>query len=195
MSIWTNKMRWALAAGPFALLLTACVPPEAAPRASAPGQLVLAGPAGFCIVENTRVRQGKAEFAALLPCASAFAAPSDAVLTIAVGDPASAIGLDLGGRGLATYFTGPEGRRALSRSGRAGSVVVHEVLRVDGAVLLRLTDTSQTGAGHDWRAVLGLQDRLVTLTARAQAGKDLPSETGNRLIRRMVSAMRRANAT
>lgn len=166
--------------------------PDEGGTGGATGRMALAAPSGFCVVNDSRVRRDGAEFVAMRPCPGR-SAPVAAVLTIAAGAPGSAEGLDLTGAGLAAYFTGTEGRRALSRSGAARSVTVHEVLNSDGAVLLRLTDSSPPAEGQGWRAVLALQGRLVTLTARAQNGGGLTRDDGYRLIRRMVQAMVRAN--
>ena len=191
MSTWTSKVL-----GPaLCLSLAACVaggagtvrfgPPEG------PG-FAVAAPSGFCTARDSLSRLGTSDFVAFTRCSGA-----GPVLTATVGAPGSGAGVDLSGAALAAYFTSAEGRAALSRSGRAEAVTVHEVLEAEGAVLVRLTDASrrpsEIGAGDKWRAVLAVQDRLVTLAAAPGRGGTLGRDAGRALIGRYVAATRAAN--
>ena len=77
-------------------------------------------------------------------------------------------------------------------------MTVHQVLAADGAILVRMTDRAAPpaaiGPGESWRAVMAVDDRLVTLSASPARGTTLPPETGRRLIGGFVTAMRQANA-
>jgi hypothetical protein len=93
------------------------------------------------------------------------------------------------------FFTGPEGRRALGRADDPDSVTVHEVVAVDGALLIRFTDAApgSPGEGQVWRAILTVNDRLVTLSATGGRGAALTGEAGKDLALDFVAAVRRAN--
>lgn len=192
MSTWTSKV---LAAA-LCLSLSACVAGGAGTvrfgTPEAPG-FAVAAPSGFCAARDSLSRLGTSDFVAFTRCAGA-----GPVLTATVGAAGSGAGLDLSGAALAAYFTSDEGRAALARSGRAEAVTVHEVLEADGAVLLRLTDASrrpsEIGPGESWRAVMAVQDRLVTLAAAPGLSGGLTRDAGRALIGRYVVSTRAANA-
>jgi hypothetical protein len=131
----------------------------------------IAAPSGFCVADDSLSRLGASKFAAFTRCNG-----TGAVLTATVGPPGSGVGLDLSGQALADYFTGTEGRAALSRAGRAATVRVHDVTGSSDAVLVRLTDTaprpSEIGPGESWRAILS--DVGASCHAGRGAGADRP---------------------
>lgn len=193
MSTWTSKVPLA-ASG---LLLAACVAGGGTgtvrfATADAP-EFAVAAPSGFCVAEDSVSRLGASKFVAFTRCNG-----QGAVLTATVGPPGSAIGLDLSGPALADYFISSEGRAALSRTGRAASVRVHDVTGAEGAVLVRLTDTaprpSEIGPGESWRAVLDVSGRLVTLAVAPGRADALSPSAARTLIERFVAATRAANA-
>lgn len=191
MSTWINKKKTALLAP---LLISACVAMGGGQTvpAAVPGGVALAGPSGFCLVESTRQSAGDRDLAAFRRCGDT-AAP-DAVLTVVVGTEGSARGLDPSAEAMGAYFNGPEGRQALSRSGDAETVTVHELRDADGALLIRLSDQSQPGGADNWRAVTVLRDRIVTLGVRSPSdGPALPGAEAERLIQLFLTAMRDAN--
>tara|TARA_R110002110_G_scaffold114251_11_gene283379 strand:- start:2119 stop:2721 length:603 start_codon:yes stop_codon:yes gene_type:complete len=189
-----KRRRW-LWPGLMGVVVAGCVAPgvNGAKTASA-GGVSIAGPPGFCVLDQSRVWLDEAEFAALLPCESglSFAAPQ-AMLTVTVDAKGSATDIDLTREALAAYFNGPEGRAALSRAGKAKTVNVQEVRETSGAVVVRMTDSSARWPGLGWRAVTAVRGRLVTLTVRGNGTKDLTLATGRRLINRFVAAMAGAN--
>lgn len=161
------------------------------------GAIAVAGPSGFCVLKRTQKRQGRAEFVALTRCPSGFgfqAGGAPATLTATVGEEGTANGVDLTGKGLAGFFTSPEGRRALSRKGQASGVTVHEVSQARGAVMVRFSEADGSGRQSVWRAVMALRGRLVTLSVQRQGDAEIPVEDGRRLLSGFVAAMRRANA-
>ncbi len=189
MSIWTSKALL------VAVLLSGCVAADggtgtsAPPRTIALGGLKVAGPQGFCPVQNARQRVGNAEFVALAPCDGG----QGAILAATIGAPGSADGLRLTSAVLAPYFGTPEGQRALRGEGSTDVIKVHEVQDLGGAVVLRLTRDG-AGQGRDsWRALMQVQGQLITLTVRPRQGGSLPASEGQRLISRFVTAMRRVN--
>lgn len=193
MSTWTSKVPLAASC----LLLAACVAGGGTgtvrfATADAP-DFAVAAPSGFCVAEDSLSRLGASKFAAFTRCNG-----TGAVLTATVGPPGSGVGLDLSGQALADYFTGTEGRAALSRAGRAATVRVHDVTGSSDAVLVRLTDTaprpSEIGSGESWRAVLSVSGRLVTLAVAPGRADPLAPAAARTLIERFVAATRAANA-
>lgn len=191
MSTWTSR---AAAALPV-LLLAACV--GSGPRSAQLGEgaeaFFVAGPPGYCTARQAVTQTETSAFAAFARCTSG--ASASPILTATVGAPGSGGTLDA--PAVAAFFSAPDGRRALSRAGDPDSVTVHEVLRTEDAVLIRLTDLSpgSPGEGESWRAVLTVGDRLVTLSAIG--GRDAPftREEGRILTRAFIGAILRANAT
>lgn len=193
MSTWTSKVPLAASC----LLLAACVAGGGTgtvrfATADAP-DFAIAAPSGFCVANDSLSRLGASKFAAFTRCNG-----TGAVLTATVGPPGSGVGLDLSGQALADYFTGTEGRAALSRAGRAATVRVHDVTGSSDAVLVRLTDTaprpSEIGPGESWRAVLSISGRLVTLAVAPGRTDPLSPAAARTLIERFVAATRAANA-
>jgi hypothetical protein len=182
MSTWTSRA-------------AACLLALAAPAAAEDDRIAVRAPQGYCAAPVGRTVVAGNSFVAFIPCAGS--AVPRAVLTATLGPPGSALGIDLSGQALADYVTSPDGRRGLSRAGRADSVRVHEVIEAEGAVLIRLTDTAPAPdpmeRGESWRAVLALSGRLVTLTAAAADGTSLARNDGRALIGRFVRALRNAN--
>lgn len=180
----------------FAVLAGCVAPGGSGPEPDVAGHVVIAPPSGFCVLEDSRFVQGTAEFAALLPCASRLpggGGATKAVLTVTVGEEGTANGLDLSRKGLEAYFTGAEGRAALSRVGKPETVTVHEVRENGGAVVVRMTDQSARWPGLGWRAVAAIRGQLVTLTVRGNGETALTESQGKRLIDRFIAAMRKAN--
>jgi hypothetical protein len=196
MSLTTIHRRWFWQLA-FIVSLAGCVAPvNSEAELTVAGNVVVAPPSGFCILQESRFVQGTAEFAAMLPCASALpliGGGVKAVLTVTVGEDGTANGLDLTASGLTAYFESDEGRAALSRAGKAESVIVHEVRETNGAVVVRMTDQSARWPGMGWRAVAAMRGHLVTLTVRGNGAEALTEAQGQRLIDRFVGAMRRAN--
>ena len=202
MSTWISKSAL------IAVVLSGCVAPGSPPQGAAQGTIsfasatgegiVVAGPAGFCALERTKQVRGEAEFVALSACDRALGflnGASPAILTATIGPENSADGQSLDGAVLAVYLNGREGRRALSSVADSETVTVHEVMAISEAVFVRLTDSSETEAKQNWRALMALKGRLLTLSVRSQPQNELTVEAGQRLIRNFVRAMRRANAT
>ncbi len=156
--------------------------------------MAVRAPQGFCAAPEGRATLDGQSFVAFTPCAAS--APA-VVLTATVGPAGSAEGLDLSGRAVAGVLTTPAGRALLSRSGRAATVRVHEVIVAEGAVLVRLTDTAPAPApmapGEGWRAVLQVAGRLVTLSVAGTEAAPLDRGAGRALIGRFVRAIRAAN--
>ena len=95
-----------------------------------------------------------------------------------------------GGAALAQFFTSTAGRKMLSRAGRAADVQVIRALQAEGTFLMYLSDRA---IGSYWRAVTGLNRRLVTISVTGAAGAPLTSAQGRALLDATLSGMRMAN--
>jgi hypothetical protein len=175
------------------MLLAGCMATGGVQIGTGPDAFNVAAPPGYCLAEGAVTRQRGSDFAAFTPCTPGGTATG--VLLATVGAAGSAQPVDP--QAMAAFFTSPAGKRALSRARDAASVTVHEVLSVEGAILVRLTDRATPPAavapGESWRAVMAVDGRLVTLSASPARGTTLPRETGRRLIGSFVTAMRTAN--
>lgn len=196
MSTWTSRVRRA------ALLLLVAVPVSGA--AAEDAGVRIAAPRGYCISES----DAAAGIVLIGTCAgmkgaarSPRSAPP-AILTATVGPGGSAIVIDGNESELSAFFTSPQGHRALSRSGRASSVVVLETAvlpdaRNGPAFLLRARDIAPFPGGRAtddyWRALMPVGDRMITLTVLGLQAAPLDRDTGLGLLRDFVTSMRRAN--
>lgn len=189
MSTWISR-----AAALSVLSLAACV--GAGPRSAQLGDgaeaFFVAGPPGYCTARQAVTRTETSAFVAFARCAPGVAASP--ILTATVGAPGSGGTYDA--TAIAAFFSAPDGRQALSRAGDPDSVTVHEVLGTESAVLIRLTDLApgSPGEGESWRAVMTVQDRLVTLSATGGLDAPLTREEGRTLTRAFIAAVLRANA-
>ena len=159
--------------------------------------MIVAGPAGFCILDGSRKTYRGAEFVALAPCRDGTAT-DQAVLTATVGPAGSGEGIDPAEIVASGYFGSPPGRLALSRSGDPRTVTVHATTVEQGTALVHLTDRSPAPRtlaqnGEGWRALLRLRGRIVTLSVQAQGRVAIAPEEERRLIDAFVGAMRSSN--
>jgi hypothetical protein len=153
------------------------------------GTMTLAAPSGYCIDPAAVHQAGDAVVAVLGRCAATSTA-TPGLLTVSVGQPGSAGVMTAGGAALAAFFTSTEGRRVLSRSGKAQDVQVRQAVGRPDAFVMRVTDRA---VGDYWRAVTGIGGRLVTISATGAEGAPLAPEAGRALVDAAVAAMRAAN--
>jgi len=187
------------------LRATGAADPPPTRMAVAQGNVMIAGPRGFCIDRDASAeRKGGGALTVLSACRAmggGLFAPRpahDAVLTAAVAAPGPGPALDTASTGLEAYFASQTGRAALSRSGKADTVTVLESLPSDGALLLHLTDTAPFAWGavqpDYWRALLAVGGRTVTVSVLARPDAGLPREAGLSLLRDFMASMRAATA-
>lgn len=183
MSTWTSRTGLLLAAG---LGLAACDGGDivgmglglsrSAPQAIAVAgdSVVVAGPPGYC-VDRAASRDGQKAFVLLGSCASltrSADSPSPAepgIVTVVVSsDPAAYIDVDSSLPALTAFMKSDQGKAVLSRSGRSADVEVLGTRSQEGVLFLRLRDRSGgplAGAAPDyWRAILDVNDKLVTIS-------------------------------
>jgi hypothetical protein len=187
MSTWISKLA-------LCCLLAGCIPvvDRAAPARPASilgGEMIIAAPRGYCVNDAASQQAEDSAVVIMGRCSDAGKVPP-AVITATVGTAGSAAVLASGPEQLTQYFASPEGLAALSRTGDPAAVQVTEILSVDDAILLNLTDSA---IGDYWRAVLGLRGRVVTLAVTPPSGLPLKSAEGRRLLDRTIAAIRSAN--
>jgi hypothetical protein len=167
----------------------AAMPLARPPTAVLGGAVRVAGPRGYCTDPEATREQADTAVVLMGRCPGALAV-APALLTMSVGPTASSGVLAAGGPALTAYFTSPEGRATLSRTGRAADVSVIEALGVGNAYLLHLHDRA---VGEYWRAVIGLSGRLVTISANGARDIPLAPATGRSLVDAALVALHRVN--
>lgn len=198
MSTWISKPPLLALAG--ALLLAGCL--EGAPFGSgraapevvqvAGGAVAIRGQRGYC-VDPVATRDGAdGAFVLLGSCASLSAGGRSehpgrvAVLTASVVGDAEAGGIAGMEEALAAHFRTEAGRAMLSRTGDAGRVTVQDLRSEQGALILRVRDTSPfSGAavGEEYvRAIFDLGGQIVTLTVIPLAAQPMEPQALSALL-------------
>lgn len=166
------------------------------------GAVTVTGPAGYC-VDRRLTRDGPDEaFVVLGSCAALSRggrapAGTPAVLTATVSPPS---GAELPPPSdLEAFLLSDEGRAALSRVGDAGTVEIVETERDDDVLYLYLRDSAagseQPGAAPAyWRALFGVEGRLVSATVLAFADRPLSVDQGFAKLAEFVARLRAANS-
>ncbi len=174
--------------GPAACVLSL---PGAAPTQMAlfDNTLTIAAPRGYCVDPQSATQTGDSAVVLIGRCRDGSQADA-ALVTVTVGAPGSAAVLAAGGQQLSDFFTSPEGLAALARSGKAADVVVSKALMAEGDFLMLLTDAS---AGTYWRAITGLNGRLVTVAAAGTQQVALTPERARVILDATLVALHRAN--
>lgn len=151
--------------------------------------MIVAAPSGYCI--DTQATHQAADTAIVLigRCA-ATGTVAAAVVTVSVGPSGSAGVMLAGGEALAGYFSSKEGRKVLSRDGRADHVALLQTAEVADSFLMEVSDRM---AGDYWRAITGLRGRLITVSATGTEGLPLPPEQGRKLVEATLRLLRQAN--
>jgi len=215
MSTWTSKGRVALALSAL-MALPACLAGvlggEAAraitvTAGAGPATAVtIAGPAGYCIDRGASRDGAEGGFVLLGTCAALTgvaqpgtpARPAVLTATVRPGAPQGAP-FSASFPAMSRFLRTVPGRAAMSRSGRAGTVSLAEVLSRGEVLYLGVRDTSAS-AGQPvepdyWRAILALRGQIVTLSAQGLRDRPLPGAEKRRVLEAFVAAVRAANRT
>lgn len=166
-------------------------------------QIVITGPAGYCVDPTATRNSDDTGFVLLGNCAAiansrrAGQPITPAVLTAAVSEPSDGGRLADSLLELDGFFRSDDGRRLLSRSGEAETVAVLDTL-VDGDVfLLQATDSSDgaiEGVQNEyWRAYMDVGTRIATLSVIALEDSTLSREDSLTTLRGFVQAVQGAN--
>jgi hypothetical protein len=190
MSIWINKSVAVIAlAG-----LTACQDFDFAPQNKTlsvlGGSVNITAPNGYCV--DTNVSTTAADTAVVL-MGRCFATSNRAaaLLTASLGAQGSDAALSPGPVALTRFFGSVDGRALLSSTGNADDVQIKSAQTQDETLFLLISDTE---TGDYWRAISGLQGRLLTLTAAGAGEVALESDDGRTLLAQALSALQKANA-
>ena len=197
----------------LAVSLAACVTEGAGPATGKPaparmavsgGAVVVGGPQGYCI-DTGASRDGQdAAFVLLGSCAAisgsfrALSPKRPGVLTASVAaGQADAGTFSASFPAMARFLSSPAGRAALSRSGKAESIVIRSITSADGVMFVHAEDKAPA-PGQDldadyWRALLVVKGRVVTLSVLALSDKPLTAEAKKTLLEGFVAKIRALN--
>lgn len=168
----------------------------------ADGSVVVVGPPGYCVDPSASKMTGpEGAFVLLGSCASISqnadqpSPLSPGILTVTVSGTATdgaTIASTL--EGFAAYFDTEAGRATLSRSGEARTVTVEDIRMEDSVLFIQATDTSPVIDGvapEVWRALFGVNDRLLSASVNGFVTQPLSDEDGlsmlDALMRRIVA--------
>ncbi|SLN35679.1 hypothetical protein PSA7680_01679 [Pseudoruegeria aquimaris] len=207
----------ALAAGALMMLAGAPTEAPAAPSRNSPENtrpaalrvrvsepaVVIAGPAGYCVdLAASRQRDGEA-FVLLGSCAAITQDARHREPAVRAVITASVSGLEAGYTiaqtlpSLERYFRSEEGRRILSRDGRAESIDVLET-RTEGRVFyVRTRDLAQGaaagGSAEYWRAFFDVDGHIVSASVLGTEAAPLSAQQGLSVLKSFVRKISREN--
>ncbi len=169
------------------------------------GKLTLAAPRGFCVDKGASRAGDKGAFILFGSCASlansaTAARPKvPAILTASVL-PGAATAEEFGASfpSMAKFLASDTGRAALSRSGKAKTVKIRQVIAVRDVLYLSATDTSKGDRGEHfqpdyWRALFVLKGQIVTLSVLALQDMPLDSAAKRALLEKFVARVKSVN--
>lgn len=188
MSTWISRT---FAVSAALATLTACVMDTGTGRSATilGGAVTIGAPAGYCVDRSAGSNTRDSAVVLMGKCSKAGTA-HPALITVSVGTTDSAGVLNAGGPALAAFFTSPQGRAMLSRSGRAADVRVAGIVKMDHAYLIHVIDRR---AGDHWRAVTSTAGRLVTISAIGAETPVLSPADSRRLVESTLQALQNAN--
>lgn len=170
------------------------------------GQMVVAGPKGFCVDVEASHEAPEGAFVLMGSCASlshnftAARPKKPAILTATVfGGQDADTDISAAFPEMAKFLSSKPGRAALSRNGRANSVKIIQITSLDGVMYVHASDSAPL-QGRDveaeyWRAIFGLKGKIVTLTVLSLVDLPMDSETKRDLLDQFVAALQAANGT
>jgi hypothetical protein len=190
MSIWINKSILIIAlAG-----LTACQGFEvASPNRTVSvlnGAVKIAPPNGYCVDPKSSKGTDDSGVVVMGRC-SAGSVQAPALLTASIGAAGSDAALAQGHVALTSFFGSPQGLAMLASSGVATDAEL-TASQSDGDVLFLQINDKITGSY--WRAIAGLNGRLLMLTATGAEDLILSPVDGRNLLAKTLAALKRANA-
>lgn len=164
--------------------------------------ITILGPPGYCI-DTTATRDTDAGvFVMMGDCARLYyetteAPEISAVLTALVSGP-SPIPQQPNTAQLERFFLSEAGRAALSTDGQSDTVEIVQTQVKDTVLWLQLEDSSTARPAGlsplSWRALLSLQDRLVSLAVTAHLEEPLEDAALQTLLDQFIAEMLTANS-
>lgn len=179
---------------------------KSAPRkmAVAGGDLIIAAPKGFCVEVEASQETPAGAFVLFGSCASLArsslaAQPEMPAILTAVVSPGAPERADFRTsiKMMASFLTSPEGRKALSRAGKAKTVTIKQIVASGDVLYIRLSDVAALG-GQDvepeyWRALFVLNGQFVTLSVLGLADRPLASDRKRGLLGAFVDQVEAEN--
>ena len=160
--------------------------------------VTLTAPDGFCVDPVSTVRGAQQAFVVFGNCAAITENPDQpqpflqAVVTATVTGSGLTGDASIAGReeGLIEFFRSSEGRAALSRSSDPATVTIGSAFEEDGAVLLRLKDTSEgrlEGTQDSyWRGYFDAGTSVVAMTVIGLSEAAISDAEGLSLLRNFI---------
>ena len=171
----------------------------------ADGALILTAPKGYC-VDKAASRDGKdGAFVLFGSCASlansaTVTRPKVAAILTASALPGAPTAQQFRDSfaSMAKFLSSDAGRAALSRSGKAKTLRVRQIVAVGDVLYLRATDTSKSTTGEDfepeyWRALFALNGQIVSLSVLGLADMPLEDTAKRGLLEKFVARVKAAN--
>ncbi|RMD48866.1 MAG: hypothetical protein D6832_03010 [Alphaproteobacteria bacterium] len=167
--------------------------------------VVLAGPAGFCVDESASRTDTDPAFVLFASCAALAGdarapQPEDRALltaSVATAGDGMAGAVSRTSADLDRYFRSEAGRAALARDGDPAKVRVLASYSREGVFYLRARDTGQAeipGTAPDyWRAYFDVGNQIVSLSVLEPRDKPLGPERSLTLLGRFIDAVRARN--
>lgn len=171
----------------------------------ADGELTLAAPRGFCVDKGASQAGDKGAFILFGSCASLAnstkaAQPKQPAILTASALPGTTTAEEFKASfpSMAKFLASDIGRAALSRSGKARTVKIRQVIAVRDVLYLSATDTSKGERGEHfqpdyWRALFVLKGQIVTLSVLALEEMPLDSAAQRALLEKFVAKVKSVN--
>lgn len=168
------------------------------------GKVRLQGPDGFCVDPRSTTSAAAQAFVVFGNCAAITGNPEQPQPYVPAIATATVTSSGLTGEGaiapqvarLNAFFRSNQGRAMLSRSGEAGTVTIGESFAEDGALFIRVRDTSPAafkGAQPSyWRSYFDAGASVVAMSVIGVADAPVSSGEGLDVLRRFVAGNRRS---
>ncbi len=189
MSIWINKSIAIIAlAG-----LTSCQGFDIdAPNRSVAvlgGAVNITPPNGYCVDPKSSKGTGDSGVVVMGRCL-ASSAQAPALLTASIGAAGSDAALAQGHVALTSFFGSPAGLAMLASNGVATDAALTESQSDGDTLYLQISDKI---TGSYWRAISGVNGRLLMLTATGAEDLILSPDDGRKLLAKTLAALKKAN--
>ena len=187
-------------------LLKDLTQPKPAPKqiSVAGNDVMISGPAGFCIDPTETKAQAKPAFVLLGSCQAISGSPLQArpnvpaILVATVSAKTKGAAIATAGPTLRKFFNSDAGRKALSRDGNPKTVTVLEMLVQNNVFYIHARDSSKNtlaGAGQEyWRALFNVNGRIVSASAVGLLDQPISSGAGFNTLKAFVNRIVTENA-
>lgn len=164
--------------------------------------VTILGPSGYCVDTSASQHRAGSSLVLLGNCAAIArtrraAQPAQlAVLSASVGEARPGPGLAEQTERLDGFFRSEVGRGLIAQSGNASDVEILETFFNDDTFFVRARESARGGetfGDERWRAVLLVNQRLVSLSVIETAKAEMTPQAGLSLVRDFAQAVRSAN--